>query len=57
MAREPGEIAECDLTPARRARILARDGHSCRYPGCAQISGLEVDHIRFRVGRMGHFLL
>jgi 5-methylcytosine-specific restriction endonuclease McrA len=44
--REPVEIAErTALTPARRARILARDGHMCRYPGCAQLLGLEVDHI------------
>jgi 5-methylcytosine-specific restriction endonuclease McrA len=45
MVREPVEIAERDLTPARRARILARDGHRCRYPGCDRTTGLEVDHI------------
>jgi 5-methylcytosine-specific restriction endonuclease McrA len=45
MTREPVEVVARALTPARRARILARDGHRCRYPGCAQILGLEVDHI------------
>jgi 5-methylcytosine-specific restriction endonuclease McrA len=45
MTREPVAIAERALTPARRARILARDAHSCRYPGCGQTLGLEVDHI------------
>jgi 5-methylcytosine-specific restriction endonuclease McrA len=32
------------MTPARRARILARfDGH-CAYPECAETAGLEIDH-------------
>jgi hypothetical protein len=45
MILEPVAIAERALCPARRARILARDGHRCRYPGCAQTTGLEVDHV------------
>ena len=43
---DPIELAERrPLSPARRAAILARDGYRCRYPGCDQILGLEVDHI------------
>jgi 5-methylcytosine-specific restriction endonuclease McrA len=33
------------LTPARRAAILARDGHRCRAPGCGSVRFLEVHHI------------
>jgi 5-methylcytosine-specific restriction endonuclease McrA len=42
--REPVEIDGRRMTPARRARIIARDG-CCRYPGCEVAEGLEVDHI------------
>jgi 5-methylcytosine-specific restriction endonuclease McrA len=45
MRREPVAIERRAITPARRARILARDGGACRYPGCAATCGLEVDHI------------
>lgn len=44
MVREPVEIDGRRMTPARRARIIARDKH-CRYPGCEVTEGLEVDHI------------
>lgn len=33
------------MTPARRKRILDRDGHVCRHPGCGVTVGLEVDHV------------
>lgn len=42
--REEVEIDERKMTPARRARIIARDKH-CRHPGCEVTEGLEVDHI------------
>lgn len=45
MVREPVVIVLRALTPARRARIIARDGGHCRYPGCTTTDGLEVDHI------------
>ena len=45
LIREPVQIVPRVLSPARRARILVRDGGRCRYPGCAQTIGLEVDHI------------
>jgi 5-methylcytosine-specific restriction protein A len=43
--REPVEIDGRAMTPARRARIIARDGGHCRYPECEVATGLEVDHI------------
>lgn len=42
--RESVEIEPRRMTPARRARIIARDGGCCTYPGCEVTSGLEVDH-------------
>lgn len=44
MTREEVEIDGRAMTPARRARIIARDKH-CRYPGCEIAVGLEIDHI------------
>lgn len=41
---EPVEIDQRRMTPARRARIIARDGH-CKHPGCEITERLEVDHI------------
>jgi 5-methylcytosine-specific restriction endonuclease McrA len=43
--REAVEIDGRRMTPARRARILERDGHCCRYPGCDVKTGLQIDHI------------
>lgn len=45
MHREPVEIEGRSMTAARRARIIARDGGTCRYPDCEATHGLEVDHI------------
>jgi 5-methylcytosine-specific restriction endonuclease McrA len=43
--RDPVEIEPRRMTPARRAKIIARtDGH-CAYPQCEVTVGLEVDHI------------
>lgn len=41
----PVEIDARSMSPARRARIIARDGGKCRYPECEETKGLEVDHI------------
>jgi len=45
MVREPVVIQSRAMTAGRRARLIARDGGHCRYPGCVATSGLEVDHI------------
>lgn len=45
MHREPVEIEGRAMTPARRARILQRDGGTCRYPECESTHGLQIDHI------------
>lgn len=49
VAPPSGEEVQIDkrraMTPARRARVVARDGEVCRYPECAIAKGLEVDHI------------
>jgi hypothetical protein len=37
-----------DVTPAKRKRVLARDKHRCRVPGCRSAQNLEVHHIRHR---------
>lgn len=42
--REPVEIEPRAMTPARRARILARHNGCCAYPECAETVGLELDH-------------
>ena len=42
-AREPLGLDERGVTPATRARIIARDKH-CQWPGCDVEAGLEVDH-------------
>jgi 5-methylcytosine-specific restriction endonuclease McrA len=41
--RDPVDIQPRRMSSARRARIIARDGH-CTYPGCEETQGLEVDH-------------
>lgn len=33
------------MSPARRRRILTRDGNICAHRGCEVAEGLEVDHI------------
>jgi 5-methylcytosine-specific restriction endonuclease McrA len=44
--REPVEIEPRRMTPARRARIIERDGGCCVRPGCeTPTEGLQVDHI------------
>lgn len=44
--REPVEIEERRMTPARRAKIIARDGGRCVRPDCpTPTDRLEVDHI------------
>ena len=45
LTAEPVELDARRMSPGRRARIIARDGHQCRYPGCEVTTGLEVDHI------------
>jgi hypothetical protein len=40
--------ASQDVTPAMRARVLARDKHRCRVPGCRSAQNLEVHHIKHR---------
>lgn len=30
---------------AMRAKVLKRDGHKCRWPGCPATRGLEVHHL------------
>lgn len=44
-AREPvSATPRKAMTPARRARIIAKsDGH-CAYPECDETAGLEIDH-------------
>lgn len=32
------------MTPARRARALARFGGKCSYPGCGITDSLQIDH-------------
>ena len=34
-----------DITPALRAKILARDHHRCRVPGCRATRCIEIHHI------------
>ena len=36
------------VPPAIREKVLARDGHRCRAPGCRAIRFLEVHHVRPR---------
>jgi 5-methylcytosine-specific restriction protein A len=43
--REPVEVEGRHMTPARRARIIARDHGQCVRAGCEVTEGLEVDHI------------
>ena len=45
LRREPVETAARDLSPGRRAGILARDGGQCCYPACTATADLEVDHV------------
>lgn len=45
LAREPLELDGRSMSPARRARIIARDGGQCRYPECSETKGLEIDHV------------
>ena len=40
----PVEIAPRKMTPARRARLIERDG-KCVRPGCENTGPLEIDHI------------
>jgi hypothetical protein len=55
MNREPVEIDARRMTPARRARIIARDGGCCTYPECEVTTGLEVDHtIALELGGKDH---
>lgn len=44
LTREPVQVDGRHMTPARRARIIARDKH-CRHPGCEAVETLEIDHI------------
>ncbi len=37
---------------AARARVLERDGHRCRVPGCNEVRGLEVHHSPMWVGSL-----
>lgn len=43
--REPVEVDGRHMTPARRARIITRDGGVCRYPECEITTDLKLDHI------------
>lgn len=46
MRREPVEATPRKaMTPARRARVLARFDGKCSYPGCEIATGLEIDHV------------
>ena len=45
LEREPVEIAPRATSAKTKAHIIARDGHRCRYPGCEETTGLEVDHV------------
>jgi len=44
----PGGGLQRSITPALRRRILARDSHRCRAPGCGGTRFLEVHHLRPR---------
>lgn len=46
MKRDPVELDDRKaMTAARRRRVLARTGEQCRWPGCEETKGLEIDHI------------
>jgi 5-methylcytosine-specific restriction endonuclease McrA len=45
MIREPVQPDKRKMTPARRARLLAKLGAVCRFPECSVSTGLELDHI------------
>ncbi len=42
--RDPVVIEPRRMSPARRQRIIERDGGCCTYPGCEVTTGLELDH-------------
>ena len=44
----PGERNKASIPPGLRRRVLARDGHRCRAPGCGSTRFLEVHHVRPR---------
>ncbi len=45
--------SRASLSPKLRRRVLARDGHRCRAPGCGATRFLEVQHLRPRAGGGG----
>lgn len=53
--REDVVIEPRAMTPARRARILAKHNHCCAYPECSEAVGLEIDHaIALALGGRDH---
>ncbi|MFO0984659.1 MAG: HNH endonuclease signature motif containing protein [Planctomycetota bacterium] len=44
----PGEQRDAAAGDELRARILARDGHRCRVPGCGARRDLQAHHVRWR---------
>jgi hypothetical protein len=44
----PRERAVQDITSAMRTRVLARDSHRCRVPGCRSATNIDVHHIEHR---------
>ncbi len=45
---EPGKRNTATIPPAVRRKVLARDRHCCRAPGCEHTKFLEVHHIKSR---------
>lgn len=46
MKREPVELDDRKgMTDARKRRVFARTGERCKWPGCEETKGLEIDHI------------
>jgi hypothetical protein len=53
---EPGKRNTATIPPATRRKVLARDRHCCRAPGCEHTRFLEVHHIRARADGGGNDL-
>jgi len=53
---EPGKRNTATIPPAIRRKVLARDRHCCRAPGCGHTRFLEVHHIRSRADGGGNDL-
>jgi 5-methylcytosine-specific restriction endonuclease McrA len=53
---EPGKRNTATIPPAIRRKVLARDRHCCRAPGCGHTKFLEVHHIRSRADGGGNDL-